>query len=227
MLWLIDSIMPLMALDEMGIQYFLGANNDTKDNTLYHFNYLITLITGIFDNLALKTNTQLGINCTDLRKVSINNKTGRDFLKEVKNKRPDIRDHINSYVEFISLIYLFRELVVHREGLSKTGFDYRSRDGKWGANFIKVSAEIKRKLKACGDKAGNYNPFTKWGFYESGTQYFLDPYNFSLEAIKKLTKFIEKYLELLGYNSFIKTQEQKDNDFTKEMKFFEEYHLGF
>ena len=217
----------LMALDEMGIQYFLGANNDTKDNTLYHFNYLITLITGIFDNLALKTNTQLGINYTDLRKVSINNKSGRDFLKEVKNKRPDIRDHIHSYVVFISLIYLFRELVVHREGLSKTGFDYRSRDGNWRANFIKVSAEIKRKLKACGDKAGNYDPFTKWGFYESGTQYFLDPYNFSLEAIKKLSEFIEKYLEFLGYNSFIKTQEQKDDDFTKTMKFFEKYHLGF
>jgi hypothetical protein len=47
----------LMALDEMGIQYFLGSNNDTMDDTLYHFNYLITLITGIFDNLALKTNS--------------------------------------------------------------------------------------------------------------------------------------------------------------------------
>jgi hypothetical protein len=115
--------------------------------------------------------------------------------------------------------------------LPKTRFENRSRDGNWRANFVKVpdekKREIKRKLKVCGDKAGKYDPFTKWGFYESGTQYFLDPYNFSLEAVKKLTDFIEKYLELLGYNSFIKTQEQKDDLFTKNMKIFEKYHLGF
>jgi hypothetical protein len=95
----------LVTLDEMGIQYFLGPDNDTMKNTLYHFNNLITLITGIFDNLALKTNTQLAINFQNLIKVSINNKSGDKFLKEVKNKRQDIRDHIHSYVEFINLIY--------------------------------------------------------------------------------------------------------------------------
>jgi hypothetical protein len=125
------------------------------------------------------------------------------------------------------MIYLFRELVVHREGLSKSGFEYKGRDGNWRANFIKVSAEIKEKLKLCGDKARDYDPFTKWGFYDSGTQYFVDAYNFSLEAVKKLTEFIEKYLKLLGYSSFIELQEQKNNDFTKRMKFFKRYHLGF
>lgn len=217
----------LMALDEMGIQYYLGTNNDTMDNTLYHFNYLITLITGIFDNLALKTNTQLGINFTDLRKVSINNNSGRVFLREVRDKRPDIRKHINNCVEFINLIYLFRELVVHREGLAKTGFENRNDDGKWKANFIKVNDEIKQKLRACGDKTSNYDPFTEWGFYELHTEYFLDPYNFSLKAIRKLIEFIEKYLELLGYTSFIEASKKKEGDFTRTLTFFESYHLGF
>lgn len=217
----------LMALDEMGIQYYLGVNNDTMDNTLYHFNYLISLFTGIFDNLALKTNSQLGINFTDLRKVSIHNKSGKEFLKEIREKNQDIRDHITSYVEFINLIYLFRELVIHREGLAKTGFEDRSDNGKWKANFVKVTKDIKEKLTACGDQKNKYDPFTKWGFYQLYTGYFLDPYNFSLEAIKKLVIFVEKYLELLGCSSFIKSQKQKKGDFTTTLNFFEKHHLGF
>ena len=188
---------------------------------------MITLITGIFDNLALKTDNYLGINFNQKIRISLNNKSGSDFLKEVRYKNQNIRNHINAYVEFINLIYLFRELIVHREGLSKTGFENRSDDGKWKANFIKVNDEIKQKLKACGDKANNYNPFTEWGFYELHTELLLDPYNFSLKAIEKLTEFIEKYLELLGYPSFIETQKQKDEDFTKTLNFFEQYHLGF
>jgi hypothetical protein len=212
----------LMALDEMGIQFYLGVNNDTMDNTLYHFNYLISLMTGIFDNLALKTNTQLQINFTDLRKVSINNNAGREFLKEIRGKNPNIRDHINAYVEFINLIYLFRELVVHREGLSKTGFEGEG----WKANFIKVTESIKQKLNFCGDKNSENDPFTKWGFYQLHGELFLDPYNFSIEAIKKLIEFVDKYLELLDYSSFIDSRKQKTDSFTEILNLFEKYHLG-
>jgi hypothetical protein len=45
----------LMSIDEIGIQYYSGVNNDTLDDTMYHFNYFITLISGIFDALALTT----------------------------------------------------------------------------------------------------------------------------------------------------------------------------
>jgi len=213
----------LMALDEMGIQFYLGVNNDTMDNTLYHFNYLISLMTGIFDNLALKTNIQLGINFVDKRKVSINNNGGREFLREIRGKNPNIRYHINAHVEFINLIYLFRELVVHREGLSKTWFESES----WEANFIEVTDEIKQKLKFCGDRNSEYDPFTKWGFYQLHSELFLDPYNFSINAIKILIEFVDKYLELLGYSSFIDLQKQKTEDFTDSLNVFEKYHLGF
>lgn len=55
----------------------------------------------------------------------------------------------------------------------------------------------------------------------------LDPYNFFIEAIKKLTDFVEKYLGLLGYSSFISAQKQKNDDFTRTLNLFEKYHLGF
>jgi hypothetical protein len=219
----------LMALDEMGIQYYLGVDNDTMDNTLYHFNYLISLITGIFDNLALKTNTYLGINFSDLRKVSLSNKSGSDFLKEIREKNIDIRDHINSYVNFIRLIYSFRELVIHREGLSKTGLvglEYGGEDARWKVNVIIISEPIKADITLCGDVNSKYDPFSKWGVLQEHTDLFLNPYHFSISAIAMLVKFVDKYLELLGYPSFIEAQTQNDDDFTL-IKFFEKYHLGF
>ena len=136
----------LTALDEMGIQYYQGANNNTKENTQYHFNYLITLITGIFDNLAFETDTKLGINYPDIIRISLNNYSGKDFLKEVRNKDPNIRNHINKYVKFISLIYLFRELVIHREGLKNAVFENNT-DIHWKTTVIRISEDVKEILK--------------------------------------------------------------------------------
>ena len=205
----------LMALDEMGIQYYLGIDSDTMDNTLYHFNYLITLITGIFDNIALKTNTYLSINFQDLRKVSLSNKSGKEFLIEIREKNPDIREHIISYSNFIRLIYSFRKLVIHREGLSTAG------------GYIKISEEIKKNIDHCSDENSEYDSFSKWGVYRIHDDSYLVPYQFSLTAINMLIRFVDKCLELLGYPSFIETQKQKGDDFPRTLKFYEKYHLGF
>jgi hypothetical protein len=42
----------LKAIDEIGANYYKGANNDTMEDTLYHLNYWITLYSGILDALA-------------------------------------------------------------------------------------------------------------------------------------------------------------------------------
>jgi hypothetical protein len=216
----------LMALDEMGIQFFSGANNDTMDNTLYHFNYLISLITGIFDNLALKTNTQLGINYTDLRKVCINNNGGKEFLREVRSRNQELRDHISSYMNFINLIYEFRELVVHREGLAHTGFeDYG--DLRWKANFITVNANIGDRIRTCGDMPSEFDPYTVWGYYNLHDFLLLEPYHFALEVVMKLTSFVDKYLELLGYPLFIESARTRGDEFANTLNQFERGHLGF
>lgn len=108
----------LMALDEITILYYLGSNIATKETTHYHFNYLISLISGVFDSLALKTDVELKINMKYKVDITLS-KTRKNgaFLKEIKGINPVLRDHIVSYANFIQLIFSIRDIIIHREGL--------------------------------------------------------------------------------------------------------------
>ncbi len=217
----------LMALDEIGIQHFSGVSNDTLDDALYHFNYLITLITGIFDNLALQTNEALELNFTDYRKVSISNSSGKEFLIAIRDSRQDIRSHINSNVSFINLIYLLRELVVHREGLGKTTAEINQVDTSWKSCLIKISDEIEECLRHLHDRNRENDPFTEWGFCQFGTDKFIVPFYFAKNSIINLIQFIDQYLVLLGYPSFIEDEKKKQTRFARYVSIFESGNLGF
>lgn len=217
----------LMALDEMGFQYFQGVDNDTLDNTLYHFNYLISLITGIFDNLALKTNECLGINFPYQTRISLSSNSGKDFLEKINEKDPIIREHIRKHRHLINVMYIFRELVVHREGLEKLSFHLNSKERQWEANFIKISKNEINEICLCGDKKSEYDEISNWGLHTYGNDCFMEPYHFSSEVLNMLIPFIDKYLELLHYSSFVEQQKQIESDFSRTMNIFEKYHLGF
>lgn len=226
-------IYALMALDKMGIQYFLGVNNDTEDNTLYHFYFFITLLTGIFDNLALIIDKKLDIKFHPKDRISMKkNKRSKEFWRLVKIKDPKIDNYRQDYVNFINLILSFRDSIIHREGLSKMGFEYRG-EIHWEANFIEIPTDeisnIKNyiKSKPCEDQDDKYSPYTKWGTFFINDAYYIIPYIFSINAMRKLTEFINKYMELLGYSSFKDSQKLENDSFTRDLNIFEKYHLGF
>ncbi len=52
----------LQALDKIGIENFSVVNLNNVFSTTYHFTFLVSLITGIFDNLAIKTDCILNFN---------------------------------------------------------------------------------------------------------------------------------------------------------------------
>jgi len=214
----------LMALDEIGIAFFSGSGVDT---ILYHFSYLIMLMTGIFDNLALKTNTCLKDPFKNLVRVCLSKPSGEKFLKKVRCEKPVIRRHITRYMNFIQLIYTFRETVVHREALKKLiSFHYRDGVSKWKVYLIPISGKQKDYIRACRNISGVLDAFSEWGLSGDHGQH-LNPYHFAMKAITTLKNFVDKYLGLLGYPSFIETQKQKHDEFTMTLDFFERYHLGF
>jgi hypothetical protein len=215
----------LMAVDYMGCQHFIAPNNDTINTTLYHFNCLIMLITGIFDALALKTHMALGIKSAPSMGVSLNPRSGEDFLKCVKSKAPELRKHIENGASLIKLVYSFRETVVHRQGLEKSIFEHYSDEGKFRANIIKLESTQRDMIKQCGDSF-NYNPFSTWGVLKEMEEFF-EPYIFSLELTRRLATFVDKYLELLGLPSFVDQQRKLRSPLSGMLLQFEQNHLGF
>jgi len=222
----------LMSIDEIGMQYFSGINNDTMRNTLYHFNYFISLVSGVFDSLALKTKQQYKLEFKYDHipsSISLNPQVGREFLKAVRGKNPKLRKHINQSVNLIKLIYQLRELIIHREMLKNTVYEYRGKDEKWKANFIKINNDISGLIKLCGDRKQNYTKFTKWGCHNAHKEDFLEPFHFVQEVTKVLANFCNKYLELLGFSDFIEELKSKDknDDFARNIEVFRNDNIGF
>jgi hypothetical protein len=84
----------------------------------YHAEYLIALVTGVFDNLALLTGHRYQIRL-DKIKISLSKDSGVEFLEKVETFNPTLKQHIDNYRDFINLIYAFREKVIHQEGLNQ------------------------------------------------------------------------------------------------------------
>lgn len=220
----------LTSVDEIGIQYFLGVNNDTMDNTMYHFNYFVTLVTGIFDNLATRTNAQydLGFEGTPQR-ISLNPKAGKDLLKALSEKHRELQKHIEKHVCLIKLIYEFREVIVHRDLLHQLGFESMKANEKWKMNFIWVDQKIVNLIRQCQDKPQEYELVTKWGVYASNSNHILlEPFRFAKSVTRNLIKFSDEYLRLLGFINF--PEEMRDSDahkgFVNEMELFKVGNLG-
>jgi len=233
----------LRAIDEIGFEYYKGVNNDTMDGMVYHLSYFITLVTGLFDNLALLSLSYYplqvkGVNSRQkdrMFKISLRNK---DFLKALKEKNQDLHDFIKNNKNFIELFYPFREEIIHRSGLKKAGFKYTGDDVNWEMNIIRLSEDVANKIEVF-DGESEYEVITRWGIYKSDSEYFLEPFHFVKAATENLIEFCNKYLELLAFNQLLeKNPEVKQNieesnksithrDFIKNIEIFKRDHLGF
>ena len=233
----------LRAIDEIGFEYYKGVNNDTMDGMVYHLNYFITLVTGLFDNLALLSLSYYplqvkGVNSRQkdrMFKISLRNK---DFLKALKEKNQDLHDFIKNNKNFIELFYPFREEIIHRSGLKKAGFKYTGDDVNWEMNIIRLSEDVANKIEVF-DGESEYEVITRWGIYKSNSEYFLEPFHFVKAATENLIEFCNKYLELLAFNQLleknpeVKQKIEESNkskthrDFIKNIEIFKRDHLGF
>jgi len=222
----------LESLDEMGFQYYLGVNHDTVNTMMYHFNYFISLATGIFDSLAIKTKNKYNLSFKNNNfpsKTSLNKKAGREFLNALREKNPNLRTHINEYVNFIKLIYELRELLIHGEMLDINSFTFIGGEKRYKIGTVEVKGDIIDSIKLCDDKIRKYDNFTQWGVFKFNNNYFLEPFHFVKTATKILVNFSNKYLGLLSYKNFIKElQDTKPNDtFLRSFESFVKDRLGF
>ncbi|NMO09928.1 MULTISPECIES: hypothetical protein [Methanobacterium] len=201
----------LRSVDEIGFQYYKGVNNDTLDDMMYHFNYAISLITGIFDSLALITKNKYNLEFKGDKyphTTSLNPKAGRNFLKAVRETNPELRNLTIQNVEFIKNIYFLRELIIHRETTINRPFSVEN-GLKMGG--FEINKELKSHIRSCGDKKLPYISLTNWGVHETqrGTLN-LEPFHFIKAATNLLAEFSNRYLELLGFNNFLEDLKSKN-----------------
>lgn len=200
----------LIAIDEIGFQYFQKPDNRTQMNIQYHFDYAVSLITGVFDALALKTAERYDIDASRKEFISLTNNRDRGFLNEVRDANSDLRDHITEHMEFINLIYVLRPLVIHRGGYQDSQFE--DRDEGWTGGVIPLDRfndtdreDFERYYREIEDEPLPYDPITEWGVYQANLadMGFIEPYHFMKAAVRTLVRFINEYLQLLGYENFL------------------------
>jgi hypothetical protein len=226
----------LMAIDEMGFQYYLGADNDTMENTMYHFKHFIALVCGIFDSLAIETRDRLHVVFKDDHipsRTSLDKSAADEFLKKLKVTDPNLWGLIDKHRDFIRVIHRTRQSVIHTRGLLKSGFHYDSGNGKtWVANVVDLSKDIDVFKDICSWTTGTkpFEPLTDWGIYNGHnrktTWTLLSPYDFAKAATRKLAEFCDSYLELLGFPDYVGTPDPR-NPLLDDIKMLRAEGIGF
>lgn len=219
----------LKSLDEMGFQFFLGVNHDTRQDLLYHFNYFLALVTGVIDGLALIAKEKLDIEFPGDHipaRTSFNPKAGKDFLGKLRELNTDLRDFVAKHSSFILLLYDMRQLAIHREMHEDFTFQEVGTNSNWNASLIKISDECYSLVRQCGDCELPYDKVSKWGILKLNDVY-LDPYQFAKTATRRLLPFADYCLELMGYSNSFDDTDTKNVGYINELKRFDESRLGF
>jgi hypothetical protein len=178
----IEMLMRLLAEENFNAQYKL----------FYHAEYFPSLVTGIFDNLALLTASLYSIRMDTIR-ISLSNSSGNEFLGKIEGENLPLKKLLDGNVDLRNLIYEFRERVVHREGLQRIELPIAP---NW-TNFFKIDSEIYNHIVGCGDTKTKYKYITQFGIVKNPSGIFIDPYYFCSEYFDRLTNFVEDYIALI------------------------------
>ncbi|MFA5163913.1 MAG: hypothetical protein WC441_05360 [Patescibacteria group bacterium] len=231
-----DRIIDLLtAIDEIGINYYSGVNNDTQDATIYHFNYLITLFTGVFDSLAWISKYRYQIKFDQFERIGLRKDRQKDFMELLYQKNDKIKDFLSQNSSLINLTYSPRDLIIHRARLKALCFD--NRNDNFYFNMIRVPQDFFNHIVALSKENGS--ELGEWGHYKLDNEYFLEPYRFVKMAAEKLIIFVDGYLNLLSFDGYLKTMpvlskklkegnsSDSHKDFLKQLEIFDKFKLGY
>lgn len=225
----------LMAIDAIGINYYEGVNNDTQDAIVYHFNYWITLFTGVFDSLAWISKHRYQIKFGKFERIGLRKNRQKDFLNLLYAKNNNIKIFLTKSSSVVNLMYDPRDLIIHRARLKGICFDNRNENFYF--NMIRIPKEFFDQIVALSKEKGEM--LGKWGHHKSHGDYFLEPYRFVKKATPTLINFVNEYLNLLDFEEFkkimpelkekIENNQKSDShkQFLRDLDIFDKIKLGY
>ena len=188
----------LKAIDEIGMNYYKGSNNDTMDDMLYHFNYWITLYSGVLDVLAWISLYRYNIPVLNRNKVSLGNE---EVLAELFKYNVHLQGTLRSNQKIIDLVYEPRNIFIHREMLQSLRLmDYQA---SLELNMLVVEGEFLSHIR-------NLQPVVLGGLNKAGLYmikdhgvFYLEPYRFVKFATKEFFSFLNQYIAILDYGELL------------------------
>ena len=187
-----------MAYDKVAFFSLKTANYEDQSDQLYHLVYFVTLITGVFDNLAhiIKECYQLKIN--DRRYIGLRipqNKKTTEFYKELECHNVNLHAFLTAMdiQRDIKIFYPLRDSLVHRELPTGVHLQQNSEIGK---NMFELNNEILEELKKISDSLT---------FVIGGNLGFLDPLSFIKWAQEVTITLVNRVLSSIDWDSFCTT----------------------
>lgn len=224
-----------IAIDEIGKQYYQGANNDSLNMTIYHFNYWVTLFTGVLDTLAFVALHRYCITYTKQIKVGLRAKTNKEYLKTTSYCNIRLFQFIKENQKIINLMYGDgpRDLIIHRERMRGVQVIRNTKEFK--INMLFIGERFFNKIVNISGYKGNVsNP---WGHTQQAGMFFLEPYGFAKNATNELLTFVNSFLDNLSFEDYLKKNEilndavirlnVEKNGYFKERDLFVKSHLGY
>jgi hypothetical protein len=225
----------LVAIDEIGANYYSGVDNDIKDAIIYHFNYFITLFTGVFDSLAWISKYRYQIKFDLIERMGLRINKQKEFLKLLFKTNYKIKNFLGKNSSLINLMYSPRNLVIHRKRLK--GLHVNNVDDNYDLNIIRIPEDFFVQIVGLSREKGKN--LGEWGHFSLDDNYFLEPYRFVKKITPILFDFVNEYLDLLDFDEYVRTKPSlkkrlEENsasssykNFEKELDIFNKYRLGY
>lgn len=183
------------AIDLVKIECLKSQNNNSALMLVYHLGYALLLITGIFDNVAWILNDEYKLRLGKMKVVLKLIKTSdgssykeSDFVKEIKKKNVSLANYIltNQVQDFMNMIYLFRDRLIHRKHFETVSSGNKVEQ----VNKICVTKEMKEEIECCISDKKVIDEVVARVLGE----YYLDPWLFICEVETKFYKIINQLL---------------------------------
>jgi len=185
-------------------------NNDTQDNALYHFGYLIMLITGVFDDLAwiIDELYSLKMSRRDVILKIPPDKASTKFYNSLISANKDLHNYLtdSETQKKILLFYPLRDSLQHRQFIK--GIHYRNMSNGCEKNLFRISLEAGNTIK-------NFSlDDTEYGLQVLiEEQFYIDAHIFTLKALEIVSGIVNNTMRLIDWDHYTKvlSDEQKDS----------------
>lgn len=180
------------AVDKISIYSLKRADNGSQANILYHFGYLVMLITGVYDDLAwiLKLIYKVELKKWD---VTLRGDGNKKLFKFFSDKNEELYDFLTDVYtqDLINLLYPIRDALQHRQFVKGTRYSEQNAHEK---NLIQLPEEAVSTVKIVSDDLKDY------GLVSSHSNvYLFDPELFTSKIIENTVFIVNQILSLIDW----------------------------